>query len=69
MKWEAVNTAATIVIQNGKMRTKRYIRPFSAMPQWFKRWVKRLNMEHRLQENLCHQPKRRAPRRSRLATA
>ena len=59
MQWKDINTAITIVIQNGKMRTKRYTRPWAAMPQWFKRWVKRLNVERRLQENLARRPKQR----------
>jgi hypothetical protein len=59
MRWEDINTSLLTVIQHGKTHTKRMPRPWEAMPRWFKRWVKRLNEQHRLQENLNLRPKKR----------
>lgn len=67
MKWSDVNLMlASATRQSGKQVTVWVIRPFNAMPLWFKRFVKGLNQQHNLAANLALKPKN--GRKRKLAT-
>ncbi len=61
--WGSINTMLTSGVVAGKPKTLRAVRPFAAMPRWFKRFVKRMNREFDLAGNLALKPVKRVRRR------